>query len=198
MDPRAFENLKWLHVTGFALAGSPSSERALHRALGLIRDDTRVSFDPNIRPEILSVEQIRDLCGPFIDRASLILPSAGEASMLTGAPNDLEGCRVWQKMGKLVVQKNGRKGCTIYSEQGEMKVPSYPVDEIDPTGAGDAFCAAFITGLTEGMSLYDTARFANAVGAMSVRKRGPMEGQPFRREVEEFLKEHQGETGPAK
>jgi len=43
--------------------------------------------------------------------SELILPSVTEAMMLTGAASDDEGCRMFQKRGKLVVQKNGVKGC---------------------------------------------------------------------------------------
>ncbi len=66
-------------------------------------------------------------------------------------------------------------------------VPSFQVEEVDPTGAGDTFCGAFLTALTEGMSLAECARFANAAGAMSVRKQGPMEGAPSRAELDAFL-----------
>ncbi|MFW6181204.1 MAG: sugar kinase [Spirochaetota bacterium] len=192
IDPERFRDIGWLHVTGFALAGSPSAERAVHKALGLISDRVRVSFDPNIRPEILSVEQIRRLCAPVLERACLVLPSAGEAAMLTGEPDDERGCRRLQEGGKLVARKNGSRGCTLYGEEGRVEVPGFPVREIDPTGAGDCFAAAFITGLNEGMSPGEAARFANAVGAMSVRARGPMEGAPWRREVEEFMLRHAG------
>lgn len=195
IDPGRFRDIRWLHVTGFALAGSPSAERAVHKALGLISDEVQVSFDPNIRPEIRSVEEIRKLCRPVMDRACLILPSAGEAAMLTGEPDDDRGCRKLQELGKLAVRKNGSAGCTVYGERGRMEVPGFPVTEIDPTGAGDSFAAAFITGLNEGMSLWSTARFANAVGAMSVRRRGPMEGAPWRREVEAFMRQHAGGVG---
>ena len=48
--------------------------------------------------------------------------------------------------------------------------------EVDPTGAGDTFCGAFLTALVEGKDLRECARFANAAGALSVLKQGPMEG----------------------
>jgi sugar/nucleoside kinase (ribokinase family) len=180
--------VKWLHVTGFSLSASTTCEQAFHRALDMIPEDASVSFDPNIRPEILSVDQIKKLCGRFIDRAQVVFPSMHEASMFTNASDDDEGCRIWRKAGKLVVLKNGRKGCRVYGDEGIFDVPTFDVEEVDPTGAGDAFCAAFLTGLIEGKSLRETARFANAVGALSVRKMGPMEGIPTRAEVESFLR----------
>jgi tagatose kinase len=190
IDPDCLKSARWFHVTGFSLSGSATTERAFHRALDLLPSGSRVSFDPNIRPEILSVEEIKKLCGRFIERAEIIFPSAGEAAMFTGAKDDDAGCRIWQGMGKTVVQKKGPKGCRVYGDDGVYDVPTFEVVEVDPTGAGDAFCAAFLTGLTEGKPLLETARFANAVGALSVRRMGPMEGIPTRDEVERFLHIH--------
>jgi len=68
-------------------------------------------------------------------------------------------------------------------------IPSIPVDEVDPTGAGDAFCGAFITALCEGWSLLEAGRFANTLGALSVRVKGPMEGIVDRAEVEALIRQ---------
>ena len=46
-----------------------------------------------------------------------------------------------------------------------------------------------MVGLLKGWKLEEVARFANAVGALSVTKFGPMEGAPFTEEVERLLRE---------
>jgi sugar/nucleoside kinase (ribokinase family) len=65
-------------------------------------------------------------------------------------------------------------------------VAGFSVEEIDPTGAGDCFSAAFIAGLESGWPLEKVGSFANAAGALAVTKMGPMEGAPTREEVERF------------
>jgi len=191
IDPAYFEDLKWFHVTGFSLSGSSSTKAAFDKVLDLLPATTKVSFDPNIRPEQLSIDQIRKLCARAISRADLILPSANEATMFTGAAADDDGCLQWRDMGKTVVRKRGADGCRIYDEGGITDVPTFKVDEVDPTGAGDAFSASLISMLIEGRSIYQAARFASAVGAMSVRRMGPMEGIPTKEEVEKFILEHE-------
>lgn len=181
---------KWLHITGFAMSVSRGAADTIHRLVRELPADTRVCFDPNIRPEALSVEEIKALCMPVIERASIIFPSKSEAMMFTGASTDDEGCRVWAGQGKTVVLKNGEEGCRIFSGDEVLDVPSFSVEEVDPTGAGDTFCGAFLTALIDGKSLAECGRFANAAGAMSVRRQGPMEGAPSRAEVEEFLAAH--------
>ena len=63
----------------------------------------------------------------------------------------------------------------------------FGVTEIDPTGVGDCFSAAFIAGLEAGWSLEKVGRFANAAGALAVTKLGPMEGAPTFQQVEKFI-----------
>jgi tagatose kinase len=183
----ALQGTKWLHVTGCNLAASESACAACYRAIELLPRTAKLSFDANIRPELLSVNQIRDLVEPAIHRADVILPSLGEAAMLTGAANDETGCHLWARQGKTVVLKMGAAGCRIYQGSLEITIPGFKVQEVDPTGAGDSFCAGFTVAVLEKMSLEKAGRFANAVGALAVTKLGPMEGAPTRQEVESLL-----------
>lgn len=190
LDPAYFAECRWLHLTGCNLSVSESARNACYRTMDYVGPDATISFDANIRPEILSVEQIRGLVQPVIDRAKVVLPSLTEAAMLTGLATDDEGCRFWAAQGKTVVLKMGAKGCRIYRGDAVIETPSFAVTEVDPTGAGDAFGAAFSVAMLEGMELAQAARFANAVGALAVTKQGPMEGSPTRQEVEAFLASH--------
>ena len=65
--------------------------------------------------------------------------------------------------------------------------PAYDANEIDPTGAGDCFDAAFITGVLEEMPVREAAQLANACGALAVTEKGPMAGAKSRAAVERFI-----------
>jgi len=187
VDPTYLADTRWLHLTGCNLAVTESARDAGFKAMRHLREGAKVSFDPNIRPEVLSVEQIRGLVAPVIERADVILPSLGEAKMLTGAESDEAGCRLWAGQGKIVVLKQGPRGSRVFTGDMDFEVASFPVTEVDPTGAGDSFSAGFTVALLEGMELRDAARFANAVGALAVTLKGPMEGAPRRDEVNALL-----------
>jgi sugar/nucleoside kinase (ribokinase family) len=182
------QHAKWLHLTGCNLAMSESSKQTCYRAMQMLSPGAFVSFDPNIRPELLSVEEVRQLCQPVIQRADFIFPSLGEAAMLTGAVGDEAGIQHWLAQGKTVVLKMGARGSRIYRRGEVIETPGFAVQEVDPTGAGDSFSAAFTVAMLEGMPLAEAGRFANAVGALAVTRKGPMEGAPTRAEVETFLK----------
>jgi sugar/nucleoside kinase (ribokinase family) len=183
VDPAYIAGARWLHITGCTLAASESSRDACYKAVASAPPGVRISFDANVRPELLTLDQIRVLCAPVIDRADVLLPSLGEAAMLTGAADDEAGCRLWASQGKIVVLKQGAAGCRIFAGAQDIPVPGFRVEEVDPTGAGDSFCAGFTVALLEGMDLPAAGRFANAVGALAVTKLGPMEGAPTRGEV---------------
>lgn len=182
-----FQRAKWLHLTGCNLAINESSRAACYRAMTVLPPGARVSFDPNIRPEVLSIEEIRELCRPVLERADVFLPSLGEASLFSGAPSDEAGCRLLAEQGKLVVLKQGARGCRVFHREADFTVPGFQVKEVDPTGAGDSFCAGLTVALLEGMGLREAARFANAVGALAVTQKGPMEGAPTRPEVLDLI-----------
>jgi len=188
VPPAYLAGTRWLHLTGCNLAITDSAREACYAALCAVPAHATVSFDPNIRPGALTMAEIRSLCAPAIARAGVILPSLSEAAMLTDAASDDEGCRMWAAQGKVVVLKMGARGCRVFSGHEDVVVPSFPVEEVDPTGAGDSFCAGLTVGLLEGMALPAAARFANAVGALAVTRKGPMEGAPWRRDVDAMLR----------
>ncbi|HDN17935.1 MAG TPA: sugar kinase [Candidatus Bathyarchaeota archaeon] len=182
---------RWLHLMGSAISVSESSMEACYRALEIAAENgLRISLDPNLRPELLGVERIREILRPVLDEAYLVLPSGEEVKMITDASSPEDACRELINRGvKIVALKRGEKGSRVYTEEEVIDVPSIRVEEVDPTGAGDTYDGAFIYGLLKGWDIRDVALFANVAGALSVTKFGPMEGCPFRGDVEKRLKE---------
>ncbi len=181
--------ISYLHIMGSTLSINDSWRRFCYRAVEIVRDSGgKISFDPNLRPELLAIERIQEICEPILSSCEVVLPSGEEVRMLTGIEDTDSACRSLLERGpKIVALKLGEKGSCIYMREEKLKVSSFPVNEVDPTGAGDCFDAAFIVGLVKGWSIKRVARFANAVGALAVAKRGPMEGAPYLREVEKMV-----------
>lgn len=182
---------KFLHIMGSSLSVSESSREACYRAARIAEAGRlRISFDPNLRPELLDEGEIRRICKPILQRAYIVLPSGEEASMLTGEEDHLKACKELIRVGpRIVALKRGRSGSTVITE-GAGKgthVPGFKVKETDPTGAGDSYDAAFVVGLLRGYSIRRAATFANAVGALAVTRFGPMEGCPHQRAVTELM-----------
>jgi sugar/nucleoside kinase (ribokinase family) len=190
IQPAIFDNVGWLHLSGSTLALNEGCWEACWRAVELTRAaGGRVSFDPNLRPELMAVEAARLRFARFIEVADLLVPTASEAQALAGLADDDQAA--WALLGsskKILVYKRGAAGCSVYTGGKRLDVPGFKVEEVDPTGAGDCFNAAFLVGLEESWPLEQVARFACAAGALAVTKQGPMEGAPTKDEAERLSK----------
>ena len=174
VTPELLKNVGWLHVTGSSLSVSESLRQAVFVAVEQAKAaGAVVSFDPNLRPELLREVGLDELCGPVLEAAAVVLPSGAEAEVLTGLSDPLAACRKLLERAEVVLLKRGAAGCTVFAEGLEYALPSLPVREVDPTGAGDCFAAGFAAATLNGFDLSGAARFANAVGALSVTAFGP-------------------------
>lgn len=84
---------------------------------------------------------------------------------------DVEALR--RTVGVIVTKE--RKGCVFYGKDRELTVPGYPVEAVDPTGAGDSFFAGFAFGLAEGWPVERALKLGNLCGSAAVRAPGPAE-----------------------
>ncbi len=188
-----FENVKNLHITGSALSISKKSQEACYKAIKIAKKsnpDVIISFDPNLRPEMLDIEDILEMSIPVLNTSQILLPSGEEAEMLAGVKGAKKACQKLIKMGpEIIVLKQGKEGCTLFTsnDQDGQKVRGFKAIERDPTGAGDSFGGAFIIGYLAGWDLVKAATFANAVGALKVEYFGPMTNTSYQNAIK-FMK----------
>ena len=150
----------------------------------------KVSFDPNIREELLRGRDIRDIVGPVMKNCSVLLPGVEELLMITGESTVEAAVDKVLNNGvtEIVALKRGSKGCTVYMKDIKFSLGVYTIDPVDPTGAGDSFDAAFLCGLLENKSLMECAKMATAAAALNTAAFGPMEGDISALNVSNMIK----------
>ena len=117
-----------------------------------------------------------ELIEPSLGYLDIIHASLEEARAIAGVDDPEEIARFLQSYGiKTVVIKMGAEGCYIRGEDEAHRIEGLDVDVVDTTGAGDAFVAGFLYGLSNDWNLLECGRFANAVGALTVTKMGGSE-----------------------
>jgi sugar/nucleoside kinase (ribokinase family) len=89
---------------------------------------------------------------------------------------------------KIGVETLGPEGCRVYHDGRVIHIPVKPEVEVDPTGAGDIFAAAFFIRYRQSSNIVEAAKFANACASLSVRKRG-ITGVPTLSQVETHMAE---------
>ncbi len=190
LDPTLFDGLRCLHLMGSTLSISKRALETGLRALQMAQQNgAKFSFDPNLRPELMPVEQAREAFAPFIAAADVLIPTEDELLLLSGhetAQRAVESLLA-QKAERIIVVTQGAAGCQVYSKDGVQQIPGFSVAEIDPTGAGDCFDAGFLAGWLAHLPLSEAARLANACGALAVTKQGPMTGAEKLDSVQTFM-----------
>jgi sugar/nucleoside kinase (ribokinase family) len=181
---------KVLHIMGSSLAMNENVKKACYKAADIARDSgIMVTFDPNLRPELLKVETIRKICKPILKVSQIVFPSRDEAATLTGIKNPIKAANKLQKLGpQTVVVKMGATGALAVTNNDIVFEPAFKVKEVDPTGAGDVYDAAFIYGILRNLPLEKTLELAGAAGAIKVTRFGPMSGSSSHQEVEDFTR----------
>lgn len=101
----------------------------------------------------------------FVGLLDIFLPNEAEMEMLR--PSGLG-----DRLASLTVIKRGARGATLLSADGDLTAPAVTTDVVDPTGAGDAFNAGFLSRWLTGGSLQTCLDAGNQRGAFAVRTRG--------------------------
>lgn len=190
IDEGYFKNAEFLHIMGCSLSAGGSMRDAIRKAVEIAKKDgIKVSFDPNIRPELLGDKEVRIIFDDLLSVTDILLSGESEIRALTGY-NGIDST-IAELKGRgisIIVLKNGSKGIKVYYKDEVHYIPPFKVKEVDPTGAGDCFDGAFISCLANGESIRDAAVIANAAGALSVTRKGPMEGASFKNDIMDFVR----------
>jgi len=128
---------------------------------------------------------------PVLPHTDVFLPNNDEAEILTGEVRPERQARRLLEMGvETVVVTLGGDGL-LFARGDELgRADHYPSEVVDQTGAGDAFCAGFITGMVRGLDLRGSVEYGSALGASCVRSIGCYQGVFDRAQAEAFVAEH--------
>ena len=178
-----------MHVSGSALGDSAMGAKAVRVCKALHARGVAISFDPNVRKELVGNSAYFQLVREMLAVSAIVLPSEDDAATLfPGQSLDEYAADLFAKGARAVVLKKGDKGCEGVTRDGERaSFVAHEVVALDPTGAGDCFCATFVTLWAKGYGFGEAMRRANAAGALAVTKVGPMEGNSNLPAIEALL-----------
>jgi fructokinase len=141
-----------VHVGSLASWTPPGDERIHAAAAGLRRGgEVLVSYDPNIRPALLSPPaRARSLVERSVGAAHVVKASREDADWLYQGASLEEVSRHWMDLGALlVVITDGPRGAHLFrAGAAPVHRPGREVDVVDTIGAGDAFTSGLLSGLT--------------------------------------------------
>ena len=186
-----------LHVMGTALFSPRVIDVVLASVEAIRARGGTISFDPNLRPEILNLPGLREACETLFRRCDLYLPSDGELYLFTKAKEEKAAIAEILGQGvRSIVHKRGSNGACYFDATTHLRQPAFQVEEVDPTGAGDCFGATFVSCWLRNMSPSRCLAYAAASGALAVTRQGPMEGAASQGDLDAFLAAHSERRSP--
>lgn len=191
---RLFSQADHLHVMGSSLSSPEIVGLNLEAARAVKARGGTLSFDPNLRKEILDGPGMREAMTEILKLSDIFLPSGEELLLLTEAKVETGAVQELLGLGiSAIVHKLGSEGVRYHDASGALFIAAYSVDEVDPTGAGDCFGGAFTSLWLRGTETREALVLAAAAGALAVTRRGPMEGAAKLETIRAFVHEHSKE-----
>ncbi|WKX27784.1 aminoimidazole riboside kinase [Tatumella ptyseos] len=191
-DLPGFQSEEWLHCCSIALSREPSRSTTLEAMARIRRAGGKVCFDPNIREDFWPNEQVlRDTLAQALTLADVIKLSEDELQFISGSHQLEQGiARIVEEYDpELLVITRGKEGVSAFYQGNLSYHEAKPVVSVDTTGAGDAFVAGLLYGLsTRGFpqstsQLESVLALAQVCGALATTAKGAMTALPYYSEI---------------
>lgn len=190
VDIETLAHCKVFHFGAVSLTDEPCRSATIYAARVAQKAGAIISYDPNYRPLLWDdPAQAKKEMLAALPLADIIKVSEEEMELLTGCTDLNAGATALARYGAvLVLVTLGPKGAYYRAPSGSGLLPTYDVDTIDTTGAGDAFLGALLWCLKDksaealaAMPKQEWERavaFANAAGSLTTTKKGAIPAMP--------------------
>jgi fructokinase len=178
-----------LHVGILPLASSTSAA-AQRKAMDLAdAKGALISCDVIFRPALWNREVAMLAAGrEVINRAAIVKVSEEELQSLSDSDDMNEAVRaLWHGRLRYLSVTRGAVGAKLYTPVGAFECTGFKIDAVDTTGAGDAYTAAILAGVLQGLGPQKLVDVACAAGSLAASKKGAMESLPTKTELAAFL-----------
>lgn len=130
---------------------------------------------------ILNPAPAAELDSTVLSLCDIVVPNEHEIELLGGVAS-------LQRAGvATVIVTRGAKGIDLHHNGSHTSIPSFEVNPVDTTGAGDAFCGTFAASLASGLSLEGACQRALAAGALATTTPGAVPSLPFHSDIEALI-----------
>lgn len=189
LDEAYIAGAKILHLTGITPALSESCKEAAFDAVRIARKHgVKVSFDPNLRLKLWSIDEARPVLLELAKLSDIFLPGLDELKLLYQTEDWDVIVGKLRELSAISIVKGGENETYVVTKDAITAVPYYKAEHvIDTVGAGDGFCAGFLVGLSKGYEYAEAVRIGNLVGSLIVQTEGDWEGAPTWEQVDAIL-----------
>lgn len=126
-------------------------------------------------PVLYNPAPARTIETELMEKTAYFTPNESEFHLLFPDLSVSQGVEMYPN--KLLITL-GSKGVLYHDGKKEILIPSYTVQPVDTTGAGDTFNGAFAIAIAAGMPIEESIKFGNLAASLSIQKFGAQGGMP--------------------
>jgi sugar/nucleoside kinase (ribokinase family) len=161
---------EWLYIEGYKFS-EPSSTEAIFKAVETAKiHNTKISVTFS---DTFVTELFRENLLKVVEQSDMVFCNETEAKSLTVKTDEFEAFEELCKLSKNVAMTLGSKGSLIYWNGNRYEIPSYKVEPIDTTGAGDSYAGAFFYGIIKTGDPVKAGNLASYISSQIVAQMGP-------------------------
>jgi sugar/nucleoside kinase (ribokinase family) len=184
------KSTKILHFSYWPLTKEPSKSTVLTLIDIAKKNNTLISFDPNIHKDIINDDSIteKDLIS-VLKKVDIIKPSLDDLARLFGldATLDVYMDKLESLDINLIMMTLGKNGVYVSHNKKRKHYPTYVKKVIDSTGAGDAFWSGFYGGYLNQYSIEDSVMLAQITSGFALKQIGAIIDLPHIDHLAELL-----------
>ncbi|AMQ07138.1 sugar kinase [Sporosarcina psychrophila] len=189
-----FEGVDVIHLTGVFLSINPKNIEIVKQVLEIAKEARiPVSFDPNLRLKMWTIEEARATFMQIFPYVDILLTGLDEIELILEDSSDeaLIDCAKRFQINQFVI-KDGANGSRVLTDGTWYEKEAFKVNPVDTVGAGDGYDAGYIYAYLNGFSPQERLELANGVGALVTTVSGDNEGLPYLEEVLPFIRQEKG------
>lgn len=200
-DLSVLKDTKYFFLSSVLMAEGTSRETSFEILEEVKKNGVPVVFDPNLRFNLWEDHrELKECVRKALTYADIVKVSDEELEYLMESDNLSEAAKKMKEefhIGILLVT-HGKDGCVAYTDNGIIKHEGFAVEKpVDTTAAGDSFTGGFLSTLASYDKNYNECsleeirrciEIGNAVGSLTVTKRGAISALPNWDEVKKILK----------
>jgi 2-dehydro-3-deoxygluconokinase len=170
---KVLNEARLVYISGISLAILSYADRqAAIELLGSLQ--TRVAFDPNIRPALWkSMDEAKHTFEEMVKRSAIVLPSRQDYQLMYGLDDPDEQIHFTAGLteGEIALTCD-EDGVRLRAQGKTVALPTQAVKVVDTSGAGDSFNGAYLAARLHGKNPMDAAKDGLVMAAKVVAQPG--------------------------
>ena len=185
IDEELLRQSRYIYLEGYLFESECAAQTMLRTVTLARKNDVKIALtasDPGC------VERHRDLLVRLIrNDVDLLFANALEAQALSGTDDIEAALRTLSDWCEIVAVTDGEHGSFVSFKDEMTNIPPHKVSAIDTTGAGDAYAAGLLYGITHGRTTEESGTIASIFSAEVVTHIGPHHSGDIQPELKNLL-----------